>query len=379
MTKVFSMAVVAASVLVAAACEQVHGKADAPARPVKVQGVEALAQESRARYSATIEADERVSLAFKSSGYVDAVLHRRGADGQVHPLQPGDTVRAGDVLARVRDSDYRERVNQTTSSAREADAGRAKAQLDLERARALFAAESLTKPDLDAALAAFDSADARHAGARAQLALAELGLRDCALVSPIDGVVLERRVEVGTLAGPGVVGFVVGRVTPVKAVFGVPDLLVDRMKLGAEIEVATEAFAGTTFRGRVTAIAPSADMQSRVFNVEVSVPNADGRLRPGMIGRVEVAAGPVAAAAPQAGTVAVPLVAIVRSDKGDAAYAVFVVEGSPERPIVKVRPVTLGDVRGNVVAVTKGLTLGERVVVSGPGLLTDGEPVRLIR
>lgn len=379
MMKVFSIAAVAASVLAATACEQVHGKADAPARPVKIQGVEALAQESRARYSATIEADELVSLAFKSSGYVDVVLHRRGADGQMHPLQPADTVRAGDVLARVRDNDYRERVNQNTSSAREAEAGRAKAQLDLERARALFAAESLTKPDLDGALAAFDSADARLSGARAQLALAELGLRDCALVSPIDGVVLERRVEVGTLAGPGVVGFVVGRVAPVKAVFGVPDLLVDRMKLGAEIEVATEAFAGTTFRGRVTAIAPAADTQSRVFNVEVSVPNADGRLRPGMIGRVEVAAGPVAAEAPRAGTVAVPLVAVVRSDKGEGAYAVFVVEGSQERPVAKVRPVTLGDVRGNVVAVTSGLTQGERVVVSGPGLLTDGEPVRIIR
>jgi RND family efflux transporter MFP subunit len=319
-----------------------------------------------------------VSLAFKVGGYLDVIAQRRGVDGRMRTLQPGDAVRAGEVLARVRDADYRENVAQSASSVREAEAGLAKARLDLERARSLFAAQSLTKPDLDAAQAAFDTGEARLASARAHLALANISLRDCALVSPLTGVVVERRVEAGTLTGTGVVGFVVARVSPVKVVFGVPDLLVHRITLGTEIDVTTEAFGQTRFRGRVTAISPAADLQSRVFNVEVSVPNGDGRLKPGMIGRVEVAAGPIAAAPSNEASVSVPLVAVVEGGAPGNAYAVYVVSGARDRTVARARPVTLGDVRGNSVAVTRGLQPGEQVVVSGASLLVDGEAVRVV-
>jgi RND family efflux transporter MFP subunit len=269
-------------------------------------------------------------------------------------------------------------VNQAASTVREAEAGLAKARLDLDRARTLFAAESLTRPDLDSAQASFDASQARLDSARAQVALAEIALRDCALVAPISGVVLERRIEAGALAGTGLVGFVIARVSPVKVVFGVPDLLVHRIAPGGELDVATEAFGETRFRGRVTAISPAADLQSRVFNVEVTVPNADGRLKPGMIGRVEVSAGPIATASAGAATVSVPLVAVVQPQTGGEAYAVYVVDGSADKAVARARQVTLGDVRGNAVAVTRGLQAGERVVVSGASLLVDGESVRVV-
>jgi RND family efflux transporter MFP subunit len=148
------------------------------------------------------------------------------------------------------------------------------------------------------------------------------------------------------------------------------------MALGTELDVATEAFGETRFRGRVTAISPAADQQSRVFNVEVTLPNQDGRLKPGMIGRVEVAAGPIASASEADGAVAVPLVAVVQSG-GDQGYAVFVVSGAGEKAVARARRVALGDVRGNAVTVTSGLAAGEQVVVSGASLLIDGEAVRV--
>ena len=368
----------AATLIVLPGCKEVEVKAEAPVRPVKVEAVQPLAQESRARYSATIQPDEQVALSFKVGGYVDTIVQRRGADGRMHALQAGDFVQAGEIVARVRDADYRERVNQAASSVREAEAAQVKARLDLDRARALFAAESLTKPDLDAAQTAFDGGQARVDSARSQVALSEISLRDCTLVSPIAGVVLERKIESGTLAGTGSVGFVIARVSPVKVVFGVPDLLVHRIAPGSQLDVATEAFGETRFRGRVTAISPAADLQSRVFSVEVTVPNADGRLKPGMIGRVEVAAGPVTSTSAEPGTVAVPLVAVVQPGAGGDTYAVYVVEGSADRAVARARQVALGDVRGNAVAVTRGLQPGERIIVSGASLLVDGEAVRIV-
>src|SRR5262249_50866806 len=161
--------------------------------------------------------------------------------------------------------------------------------------------------------------------------------------------------ELGSLVGSGSVGFVIGDTSAVKAKFGVPDAMVTSMTLGEPIDVIVEALAGTTFPGRVSAIAPAADPQSRVFDVEVTIPNKDGRLRPGMIGTVSVKRR----AADAAPVLTVPLTAIVKPNAGDAQYAVLVVE----REVARLRPVELGEVLGNGIAVRKGLNAGEQVVV----------------
>jgi RND family efflux transporter MFP subunit len=318
-----------------------------------------------------------VAIAFKSGGYVDEVLQRRDADGRLRALQPGDQVNAGTVLARVREADYRERLNQAESSLREIEAALIKARLDWDRAQTLFASQSLTRPELDAAKANVDASAARIDAGRAQVELARLALADCAVASPITGVILERRIEKGTLVGSGTVAFLLGRVADVKATFGVPDSLVGRMTPGQPITITTEAFQGRTFPGRVTGIAPSADPQSRVFNIEVTIPNRDGGLKPGMIGTIEIPADAPAAADPRSGT-AIPLAAVVRSNKSPNGYSVFVIESADGREVAHARPVELGPASGNDIAVTRGVQLGERVVVMGATLLTDGEAVRVI-
>jgi RND family efflux transporter MFP subunit len=306
------------------------------------------------------------------------VLQRRGADGRLRAIQAGDLVSAGTRLARVRESDYRERLNQATASLSELEAAQTKAERDRERARALFAADALTRPDLDAAEAAHDANLARLASARAQIELAGIALRDTALVAPTGGVILERKIEAGSLVGSGTAGFVLGDIASVKAVFGVPDALVSRIALGQPLAVTSEAFPGERFTGRVTGISPAADQQTRVFDIEVSIANAAGRLRPGMIGGVEIVADAASESAANGGDVAVPLAAIVRAPNAGDRYAVFVAEGHGDAAIARARTIALGRVTGNLVAVNGGLRAGERVVVMGASLLKDGEAVRVI-
>jgi RND family efflux transporter MFP subunit len=376
MKTVQTVLTVMAAASLAAGCAKVEGEEAKTAQPVRVAAVAEAPAPGGIRYSATIEPYEQVSLAFKNSGYVDAVLMRRGADGRMRSAQPGDTVGRGAVLARLRDSDFRERVAQGRSRLAESDASLTKARLDLERARTLFDADSLTKPELDAAQAAFDAAEARVRSARADLELAEIALRDCLLVSPMGGVILERAVDAGSLASPGVMSFVIGEVGAVKARFGIPDAALGSIRLGDAIGVMVEATGAETFAGRLTAIAPAADAQSRVFDVEVTIPNADGRLRPGMIGSVELggARGAAAAARP----LTVPLTAIVRGKDGAGDFAVFVIARESGAEVVRARKVQLGEVLGNGIAVTAGLEAGETVVVSGATLLVDGTAVKVI-
>jgi RND family efflux transporter MFP subunit len=370
------IAVMASMGLLASGCSQPQASEPKAPRPVKTQVVAAAPPASGVRYSASIEAFEQVPLAFKASGYVDDVLRRSGADGKSRAAQPGDRVTQGTVLARVRESDYRDRVNQSRARLAEAEASVIKARLDLDRARTLFQAASLTKPDLDAAQAAFDAADARATAARAEVEIALSALRDCALVSPATAVILERRIEAGTLAAAGTVGFVIGDLSSVKARFGIPDAMIQSVRLGAAMDVTVEAIAASAFTGRVTAIAPAADAQSRVFDVELTIPNPEGRLRPGMIGTVAIGHG--GGAAREAASLAVPLTAVVRSGAGDGQFAVVVVERANDREVARMRRVELGEVIGNAIAVRTGVTAGERVVVNGATLLVDGEPVQVL-
>jgi RND family efflux transporter MFP subunit len=181
-------------------------------------------------------------------------------------------------------------------------------------------------------------------------------------------------VEAGTLAGTGTVAFTIADLTRVKAVFGVPDMVVERVRVGMSVPVVSETFGGRQFPGRVTAVSPSADAQSRVFNVEVTIPNPDGTLKAGMIATVEAASNQVGIAP---GSPMVSVSAVVKSERA-GAFAVFVVSGPDETAVARSREVGLGRISGNQVSVESGLAVGDRVVVSGASLLHDGDAVRVI-
>jgi multidrug efflux system membrane fusion protein len=353
-----------------------HGaKEEKPARPVRVEQVATETPATGLRYSASIQAYEQVQLAFKAGGYVRELQQLRGHDGRLRAVQQGDPVAKGAVLARLEASDYEQRVNQAKAQVAEAEASLGKARSDAARAETLYKDQALTRTDYDAATAGLAGAVARAEGARAQLQAAQLSLADTALVAPSDGVVLARTIEVGSLAGVGTPGFTVADLTRVKAVFGVPDLLVERVRIGTALPVTTDAFGGEAFPGSVTAVSPAADTQSRVFNVEVTIPNADRRLKAGMIGTVEVAVAGVSGI--PAGAPTVPVAAIVKSAKA-RAFAVFVLDGPDAGAAARAREVTLGAIAGNRVAIATGLKPGDRVIVSGASLLVDGDKVRVI-
>jgi RND family efflux transporter MFP subunit len=347
--------------------------AEKPPTPVRVQAVRISAVETGQRYSATIAPYEQVSMAFKVGGYIREILQIRGVDGRFRNAQQGDAVKKGTVLARVRETDYTVKLNQAKSQLAQAQASYLKATQDWERATNLFATQSMIKPDYDTAKAWFDETQASVEGARAQVAEAQLNLEYCALIAPIDGMVLQRIIEVGTLVTSGSVGFILADLSRVKVVFGVPDTMLAQLKLGSFLPIVTESFHNVSFPGRITAISPSADPRSRVFNVEVTVPNPKQQLKAGMIASLQVAGEKPTEPVPR-----VALGAIMRSQTNPKGYAVFVVEKSAGKAVARLRDVQLGEVYGNTIAATAGLKPGDQVVVTGGTLLRDGDPVAII-
>ena len=400
-----------------------------PPVPVKVATVELHVANSGARYSATIIPRTQVELAFKVDGYIEMLQRVRGVDGQLRDLQEGDAIIAGAVLARVRQSEYQVKVKEAESKAAEErsaiDASKAqyqealsaiesskaqladseaayeKAKLDFDRAQNLFASQSLTKANYDAAKAQLEQTTAKVAAARSQVGMVQaransarsqievikarstgaqavvheksIPLQDTALRAPLKGFVLQKSIERGTLVSPGKTSFVVADTSSVKAAFGVADIAVPEMKLGSRLSVETETMPGTEFDGQITSVFPAADPKSRVFNVEVTIPNPKGLLRPGMIVSLRVGRSEPAQAQP-----VVPLNAVVKSPTDTNGYAVFVVAEEGGRQIVKVRNVKLGETYGNTIAVTDGVKEGDRVITTGVTLVRDGDVVKVI-
>jgi multidrug efflux system membrane fusion protein len=214
---------------------------------------------------------------------------------------------------------------------------------------------------------------ARQAGARALAAEAQNARADSSLRSPLDGVVLKRLVEVGSLVGPGTPGFVIADTSSVKILFGAPDVVVRRLSPHQPVTITTAAYPNERFPGRITSLAPAASPGSLVFDVEVTVPNPNGRLMPGMVASFELEHE----ATP--GQLTVPLAAILRSRAHPDGYALFVVEEQNGAPHARLREVGLGDMVANGVTVTSGLRPGDRVIVSGATIVSDGEAIEILR
>jgi RND family efflux transporter MFP subunit len=410
-------------------CGKSHTE-DKPAKPVRTKPVETHSSISSVRYSASIRPAAQVDVAFKVSGYVESIARQKDSSGQSRSLQAGDVVSKGAVLARLRQSDYVARMNETKSQHGEARAAldtnnaqlkesvaavetaRAqvtdaqasfdRAKLDYERARILFGTQSITKPDFDASKAQYEvaeakleaargqlqSAEARVATSRAQIGAAEsriktaeastytasIPLQDTTLRAPMTAVVIDRKIEIGTLVATGATGFTLADLTSVKAAFGVPDLALQSLKLGDTLKVTTDALPGEEMRGHISRISPSADQNSRVFDVEVTIPNPEGKLKPGMIAALSVGetSGVMTAVS------VVPLTSITRAKDNANSYAVLVVEQRDGKQYARMRAVTLGESFGNAVAITSGVRPGEIVITTGVTQVADGEQVQVI-
>jgi RND family efflux transporter MFP subunit len=366
--------IVVAAVLVSA-CGQTQPAPHASPTAVKAAVVERAENAATSRYSAQIAPATRVDLAFKEGGYVESIAKAPGVDGKMRILQDGDTVRAGQELGSLRRVDYVQKLGEAQSAVDQGSAGLEQAELDLARTQKLESSGSISPAELDTARLKREANRASLEGARARLAEAQQAVADTTVRSPLEGVLIKRSIEVGTLATAGTVAFTVAEIRNVKVVFGVPDTILPRVKLGAPQSIATEAYRNVAFEGRITRIDPAADPRSRVFEVEVTIPNPDGRLKTGMIAALSLAEGPASTKEPQP---LVPLPAIVRSPSHPGQFAVFVLEGDGGRTVAHARDVELGEYLGSVIPVTQGLKGGEQIVVMGAGLLSDGEAVEVI-
>jgi len=341
--------------------------------PVRVVNTAISELDSPVSYTASVNAYTQVELDFKVDGYVQEILQTMGANGEMRDIQAGDEVPKGTPLAIIDKTQYLAKVIEAESRLKEARASLQKETEDFGRTSILYSTKSVTAPDYDRVRKDYKSAQAQVVAAEANLVDAKENLGFCTLRAPMNGVIISRDVNVGSYVRPGTQGFVIADVTSVKVVFSIPDVALGDVSLGQEMAVTTEAVKDTIFTGTVTEIAPSASTRTRVFNVEITIPNPENLLKPGMIASLGVAEGGL-----DQHIMLVPFSSVVRSVNNQDGYAVYIIEDKQQKTYAKIVDVSLGSVFGNRIAVTSGLTPGDRVITTGAQIVQNGDQVSVI-
>jgi multidrug efflux pump subunit AcrA (membrane-fusion protein) len=202
-------------------------------------------------------------------------------------------------------------------------------------------------------------------GVRSQLAQAQKGLEDTTIRAPFDGYITARPIASGEYVALTNKIATIVRVGVVKLELATPEQRAGQTKVGMTVMARVAAYGNREFTGKVTAINPSVDPNSRVFTVEARFENPSRELRPGMFGtaRVLLPGGEDA--------VFVPRQAVIR-DKTTDSYQLFTIDGGKAH----LRVVVLGDVEGDLVRINSGLSGGDRVATSNQSELFDGAPVQ---
>ena len=309
----------------------------------------------------------------------------------------GDSVREGQVIARVEDLEIREQVRQaeatfrvSEASIRQREADLKLAKNNLERSRSLYDRQLLPQQTFDdvdarhqAALAQLDLARAQFEASKARLDELKITLGNTQIISPVDGFVGKRFLDPGAFASTNAPVASVVDIRTVRMVANLVERDMRRVPAGTPATVEVDAFPGEKFHGRVSRVAPIFDPATRTAEIEIEVPNTGYRLKPGMYSRVNLTI------ATRADAITVPRNALVDLQGQNGVFIAAQAEGRGGQTgttgaqssgqsgamTAKFVPVEVGIRSGDNIEIVKGLTDGARVITTGASALKDGDRI----
>ncbi len=353
--------------------------------------------------AAQVEMERIVTVSGTFAAYDQATISTK-VPGRLRTINVdlGSVVRRGQAIAELEQRDYQLRLQQaeaalaqararlgldpegsddsinpeTTGTVRQARALLDEAKLKLDRSASLFQQGVISRAQLDASEAEYKVAQSRLQDAmeeirnrqalilqrRSELEIARQQLTDTSIIAPFDGVVQERRANLGEYVSAASAIITLVRMDPLRFRAEVPERESRNVKIGQQVRVTVEGDSNI-YTGLILRLSPSITAQNRVLIIEAEVRN-NGQLRPGSFASAEIVAQDKDLA------LAVDRRAIVSFAGIDKVITIQ--EGKAAE-----RPITIGRRTDRWVEVLSGLAAGEAVVLD-PGNLQSGQPVNVV-
>ena len=230
-------------------------------------------------------------------------------------------------------------------------------EIEYERLKGLYNEGGVSQSDFEAA----------ELGYKVRRTNLENVRENTILRSPITGFVSARNFDAGDLFSMSAPLFTVQQVTPVKLLVGISESEYSLVKKGDQVTLTVDAIPGRTFNGKIGRLYPTIDAATHTFKAEVTVPNTDRVLRPGMYARVKVNFG-------TRRSVVVPDQCLVKQE-GTGTRFIYVLKADNT---VSYLHVTIGRHMGREYEIIEGLEDGQKVVLKGQSLLKDGIKVNVL-
>lgn len=348
--------------------------AQEPIRTVTV--TERSSSEPMAVHTATgkIVSDHTVKVATKVSGQIIELF-----------FEQGDRVKEGQILAKIENVLPLARRDEAAANLEKSRAALEFQRVNFERVQRLH--EQSNAPDIEYqdARRAFEEADADVKKNEALLAWSEKILRDCSVMAPIAGVILERNVEVGDfVAAEGGLGAnansqfgTIADMTTLRVEVDVSELDIYRIKKDMKCQITPDAYKDKRYDGHVMWIDPGANYSKATVQVKVRIDNPDEFLRVEGVAQVVFLAGGAensgeeSGSADSSGGIWIQSAACLPGSDGHTAM-VFVVEDGKLRE----KTIKLGRRVNDQIQVTSGLSPGQTIAVGGLDKLTDGQKIK---
>jgi len=331
--------------------DTVDASAEKPAVTVQTESVTELSVPRTLRLTGTLRGDRETDLAANASGRVLSTEVERGA-----VIKPGQVLAKLDVrAAALSAAEARAQVESSWASAEQA-------KTECDRYELLKAKGAVTDLEYQQKITQCRTLPLSVQAASARAALAAQNVGDGIIRAPFAGTVTERFVEVGQFVRQDSRVVTIVSVDPIRLQLAVPESEVGKVKEGAEVSFKVAAFPDRRFSGTVRFVSGALRSTTRDLVVEALVENKQRELIPGMFADVELTVGSVKLPS-------VPKRAVLLRDEQARVYAVL--GGRLEERILALGP-SVGDRQ----AVTRGVAIGDKVVVSDPSGLDNGQKVR---
>jgi membrane fusion protein, multidrug efflux system len=314
------------------------GQFSMPPMPVEVAQVVKQGVSERFEAVGTIEAIEEITVVSEINASVVNI-----------PFTEGSQIAEGELIAQLDDS-------QLAAEVARAEALYAQSQATYNRVKKVVEQNAGTQQDLDDALASLKVAEAN-------LKLAQAGLDKTRIVAPFNGMIGSRRVSVGSFVRTGDAITELANLNEIRINFSAPEKYLSELKRGSEVIVYSPVYPGHEVKGKIIAIEPIIDSDTRTARIVARVQNPGQKFRPGMSANVSV----ILSKRPDALTI--PTEAVFAN--GNQSF-VYIVNADS---IVALAPVTLGTQLSNVVEIVGGLQQGMIIITAGHQKLFPGAKV----
>ncbi len=347
------------SLLLSACEQQVDVSSEPPLRPVRIAVVANTDGARERSFSGISQSTQESRLSFKVNGTLVEL-----------PVQVGDRLKKGDLIAALSGSTYELQVQQAEAALAQAQANQRNADANYERVKGLYENSNASRNDLDVARANAESAQAQVRSARKSLEIAQLNRSYTRLRAAADCTVASIDADLNENVNAGEQIAKVNCGGGIEVSLGIPESLIGGFTANMPARIRFNALPDREFIGQVTEVGVASGSNATTFPVIVTLTEFDPAVRPSMAAEVTLKFSGV-----QPTGQLIPAAAVIKDERGTFVYVAEPAEGN--QASIRRQAVAVGELTANGIEILSGLSEGDRVVTAGTSVIREQQTVLL--